>query len=110
MKPPVAQLSILQLADILDAAGVFAIMGRERRRHVTVDYIPPRDAMIFARETDDGPMETFAPTPMSLTFCLEDAMFGGVTFVAITCGGRVVINPVVFESYDKLAIKRVVRS
>ena len=53
---------------------------------------------------------TFAPTPMSLTFCLEDAMFGGVTFVAITCGGRVVINPFVFESYDKLAIKRVVRS
>lgn len=110
MTPPAVQLSVPQLADILDSAKVFAIMGRERRRHVTVDYIPPRDAMIYAREDDDGPMETYAPVPISLTFTLEDAMFGGVTFVAITCGGRVVINPFVFESYDKLAIMRVARS
>ena len=49
MKPPVVQLTIMELATIMEEAKVRQIMADEQRKVVTVDYFPARDAWAFPR-------------------------------------------------------------
>jgi hypothetical protein len=83
---------------------VLRIMGQRQARSVTLDIIPARGRVITARlDEDDDSLTAPAPTIGSLTFHLEDAMFGTVCFAAVTCQGRVIVNPFPFESWDHLA-------
>lgn len=99
-----ADLSIQELVTIAASAGVFKLLGEGRRRRVVVDYVPPREPIIIPREPDEeGPLNVMPPEAVEIAYTLEDAMFGGVVYVALTVAGRVVIHPFVWESYDKLA-------
>lgn len=99
-----SELPIIELLAVAQQAGVLQRMAAEQTRIVTVDYCPPREGLIVPRDhpTDDK-LEAFPPTVITLTYLLDDAMFGGVTYVALTCEGRVLIHPFVWESFDKLA-------
>lgn len=102
----------LQMADLLDICGranVLYRMGTERRRQITVDYVPAREAMFIPRLPDETqPIEPMTPDVIEVTFTLEDAMFGGVVFAAIVCDDRVVISPWQWISYEHLS-KQTVR-
>lgn len=98
-------LPISELLAIAQMAGVLQRMAATHRSWVTVDYCPARDAIVVPRELDAGDegLEPFPIRATPITFQLEDAMFGGTTYVALTCEGRVIIHPFVWESYAKLA-------
>lgn len=96
-------LQMTDLINVVEQAGVLKIMSERRCRQVTIDYCPPRESMAIPRDPGcTEPIEPAAPTVIPLTFLLEDTMFGGVIFVALTCGPRVVINPFVWVSYEHL--------
>ena len=101
----------LQMVDLLrvcEQAGVLKRMGEGRCRSVTVDYVPPREGMCIPRTPgEDEPIEPLVPEVITLTFNLEDAMFGGVLFAAITCGHRVVVSPWQWVSYEHLALQTI---
>lgn len=100
-----ADLSNTDLLNIAAEVGLFKIIGETRKRVVKIDYVPPRAAMILPRESvhDDCTLNVYPVEPIEITFVLEDAMFGGVVYAALTCNGRVLIHPFVWESHDKLA-------
>jgi len=96
-------IPLRDLLEIINTAGVLRRMGNQRCRTVVVDYLPARQALIIPRAADDEPVETMAPTMTEITFRLEDTMFGGVIYAAVTCGSRVVIHPFEWKSYEHLA-------
>ncbi len=87
---------------MVDEAGVLKIMAEKRCKVVKLDYFPPRPAMMIPRDESDMQVEPYPLNPIALTFTLEDAMFGGVCYVALCCGHRVVVNPFVWSNYDAL--------
>lgn len=99
-----SRLSISELLEVAKQAGVLQLMARRRSRRVVVDYVPARESMAIPREDDDPdePLSPNPPTVTSLVFTLEDAMFGGTVFVALTCGGRVLVNPFAWVNYAHL--------
>lgn len=103
------ELTSRELAVIAQQAELLRLMGERRCRVLRLDYIPPRAGMTIPRLPEDGmePMEVYAPTPTVLEFKLEDAMFGNVTYAAITCGGKVVVSPFIWHSYPHLATLKI---
>lgn len=99
------ELSIHELALIAQQAEVFSLMASRQSPQITIDYVPPRCGMILPRAQSeaDGPLIPLQHDPITITFTLSEAMFGGVLFVALTCGGRVVVNPFPWSSYEHLA-------
>ena len=98
------QLTIRELVEIANQAGVLKRMAEEHVSRVVVDYVPSRPGMAIPRETgDDAPLEPLAPDVTTITYTLEDAMFGGTIYATIVCGNRVIITPFVWQSYENLA-------
>lgn len=97
------RLSIRELIDIANQAGVLKRMGTEQLSKVVVDHIPARASWSIAREKDGAALEAIAGEVIPVTFTLESAMFGGAIFAAITCGERVVVHPFPWTSYEHLA-------
>ena len=108
MIPPAITLSEQELCDVMEKAKVRQIMAAEGIQEVHVDYFPPREAMIYVRETDDDTTEVYPQKAITLTFTLEEAMFGGKVFAAITCGHKVVILPFIWRGYDKLGTMQII--
>jgi len=100
----VNSLSIRELIDIANQAGVLKRMSVGRTNRIVVDHVPAREAMSIAREIEeeDGPLEPAPIEVIPVVFTLADAMFGGTVFVALTCGNRVIVNPFVWTSYEHL--------
>lgn len=99
----VQRLQIGELFDIVLQAKVLQRMSEHRLRQVVVDYVPARQAMSIIRDDpSDEPLEAFKPVVIPLTFTLDDAMFGGVVYVSLVCGDRVIINPFAWQSYEHL--------
>jgi hypothetical protein len=85
-------------------AHITRIMGMNQQRSVTIDIIPARAMFLAPRlDPDDDSLTAPTPTVQTLTFHLEDQMFGTVVYAAITCQGRVIVNPFKWESWDHLA-------
>lgn len=100
------RLTISELLGIAEHAKVLPIMSERRTRQVVVDYVPARDALFLPRESpEDPPLEAFPPTVIPITYTLEDSMFGGITYVALTVRERVLIHPFTFGGYDDLATR-----
>ena len=101
-------VTVEQMLRIATEANVLRIMGENRKRSVTLDVIPARACVIVPRidEADDS-LTVPAPTIQSLSYHLEDAMFGSMCFAAITCDGRVIVNPFPWESWDHLAKSKI---
>ena len=79
-------------------------MAATKRRKVVVDYFPARSAISYPREPDDEDgIDPFPIRPVTLTFTLEDAMFGGITFASLVCGHRVIVQPFIWKNFDQLA-------
>jgi hypothetical protein len=97
-------LSVPELIDIANNAGVLRIMSERRTSRVTVDHVPARAAMSIPREPEEENSELSVPRPdvIPVTFTLADAMFGGVIYVALTCGDIVIVNPFRWQSYEHL--------
>jgi hypothetical protein len=97
-----------EMLRIASEANVAKIMGENHSRAVTLDVIPARGQVIVPRlDPDDDSLTSPAPTIQTLTFHLEDAMFGTVCYAAITCQGKVIVNPFVWESWEHLAKARI---
>lgn len=89
-------------------ANVAKIMGENQSRTVILDVIPARGQVIVPRlDPEDDSLTPPAPAIDTLTFHLEDAMFGTVCYAAITCQGKVIVNPFVWESWEHLAKARI---
>lgn len=89
---------------IAHEANLFKQMGENHARIFKLDYVPARPAMILPREKgEEGPLNLMPPEAVELTYILEDAMFGGTVYVALTCGGHIIIHPFEWHSYDKLS-------
>ena len=94
------QIELIRLANDISLIQLFA----ERKcRRITVDYVPARERLAFARPVgqEDDPLIAYPPEVIPVTYTLEDAMFGGVTFAAITCGFRLIVNPFVWTTYEE---------
>lgn len=93
-----------EMLRIAAEANVLRVMGERRLHSVTLDIVPARGQIIVPRiDDDDDSLTAPAPTIQTLTFHLEDAMFGTTTYAAVTCQGRVIVQPFAFESWDHLA-------
>lgn len=92
---------------IATEANIFKIMGEQKVRSVTIDFVPSRAALLIPRLNGDDPVTSCAPHVEEVTFHLEDAMFGGEVFTAITCRGNVVVLPFPWTSWDGLAKSRI---
>lgn len=94
-------------ADVLavaKAVGILHLLGKSRGRPVTVDYVPVQLAIVTPRPADAvGPPTPPPPLVETLVYHLEDAEFGGRTFVAVTCQGHIVVNPFPWENYEVLS-------
>lgn len=97
------QLPLNEIIGIMKMAGVFQIMGNEKRKRVVVDYVPARAPMAIPRTLDESILEPLAPSVIPLIFTLEDTMVGGVVYAAITIGDRVVIEPFRWRGFEDLA-------
>lgn len=101
-------LSTDELLKIAAEAHVFKIMGESRTQRVKLDYVPARPAMIIPRLPDEpDPINVYPAESIEVTFTLEDAMFGGVIYVALLAQGRIIIHPFQWTSYDDLAGKAI---
>lgn len=101
---PANQLPILDILNVIAKAEVPKLMGERKTRRLVIDYVPPREATMLPRDSEqDGPLEVYPPVPIQLTFQIEDAMFGGEVWAAITCGNRVVVAPFLWRGFDELA-------
>lgn len=102
-------LTIGQLIEIVQQADVLKIMGENHLNALTVDYMPATQALIRVRSTGDGfePIRRVFET-QALTFRLDSAQMGGVTYASLVLGDRVVIEPWRWESFEHLAEKRAV--
>lgn len=110
MSNPLAlQIPIEELAHIVEQGSILKQMATDRKRTVVVDYIPARASMTLPRTEDGEPLKAYKTEPITLTFTLEDAMFGGICFVALCCGHRVVVSPFPWTTYDDLAKIRLTR-
>lgn len=98
-----------ELAVIAQQVELLRLMGEKRSRVIRLDYIAPRAGMVIPRLPEDGmePMEVYAPIATVLEYKLEDAMFGNVTYAAITCSGKIVVSPFIWHSYDHLATLKI---
>lgn len=97
------QLTIRELVEIANQAGVLKRMGEEHVNRVVVDYVPSHPGMAIPRETgDDAPLEPLAPHVTTITYTLEDAMFGGMIYTTIVCGNRAILTPFVWQGYENL--------
>lgn len=92
-----------ELCQVAIDANVLQIMSERKCKKVKIDYLPARPAVLIPREDDGGPPEPYTLKPITLIFTLEDAMFGGVTFAALTCGHRVIVRPFEWTNFDALA-------
>jgi len=103
------QLSIRELIDIANEAGVLRIMSEQQTTKVIIDHTPARAAMSIPREPDemDDPLTAATPDVIPVVYTLADAMFGGMVFVALTCGNRVVVHPFPWISYEHLGTVRI---
>jgi hypothetical protein len=101
----VSSLTINDLLVIAQEAGVLKRMSEQRCRMVVVDYRPPAAGIAVPREQgeEEVGLEPIAPEIVTITYTLEDAMFGGVVYVALTSSERVLINPFAWVSYEHLA-------
>lgn len=98
-------LSIPELIEIANAAGVLRLMSERRTSRVVVDHVPARAAMSIPREPEEegDDLAVSRPDVIPLVFTLEDAMFAGDIFVALTCGNLVIVNPFRWHSYEHLS-------
>lgn len=96
-----------ELCRVLEDAKVLSIMSHDETRQVTVAYFPPRAGMVFPMSDGDDPIEAYPINPILLTFKLEDTMFGGEVWAAITCGDQVVIRPFPWISYENLGTLKI---
>lgn len=78
------------------------LFGEKQCRAITIDYLPQRGSLWAAREPGEAPSTIGGPDGYSLTYLLEDQMFGGVTYAAVTCSGHVVVRPFRWVSYHEL--------
>ncbi len=94
-----------ELAQIAQQAELLKIMGLNKCTTVRLDYVPPRPQMVIPRLPQDGmePIELMQQDPIVLEFKLEDAMFGNATYACVTCGGKVVVTPFPWHSYEHLS-------
>lgn len=93
-------LGIAQELDILKN------FGEKRCRTLRVNYTPGMPYKITYG--DETPLEPpVLPPTYELTYILEDAMFGGEVFAAVTCNGLVVTRPFPWPGYDTLAQMRI---
>lgn len=101
----VNQLPMIEILRAIEQAGVPRLMGERKVRRLVIDYVPPREAIALPRENEeeDSSLEVYPPVPIKLTFQIEDAMFGGEVWAAITCGNRVVVAPFLWRGFDELA-------
>jgi hypothetical protein len=100
-------LTTADLLAIACEANVLKIMGERRTHVVTLDFVPQRPAIIIPRLPDDGPLNAMPPHVEEVTFYLEDAMFGGDVYAAVTCRGHTVVAPFLWSSWETLAKSRI---
>lgn len=96
-------LSVATLAAIARDANVFQTMGENKCRMVRLDYVPAQAAMIIPRLVDDEPSEPTPPQMEELCYFLDDAMFGGEIYAALTCNGRTIVGPFPWTDYETLS-------
>jgi hypothetical protein len=82
-------------------------MGERRCRIVTLDFVPARPAIILPRLEGDGPLTTMPPHVEEVVYHLEDTMFGGDVYAAVTCRGHTVVAPFLWSSWEALARSRI---
>ena len=101
-------MSAAEMLRIAAGANILKIMGERRSATCTLDIIPPRGEVIVPRinEADDS-LTAPAPTIATLRFHLEEHMFGGVVFAAVSCQGHVIVNPFPWKGWDNLAVSRI---
>lgn len=97
-------LSRLEMLGVAQEAEILKRFGEQRCRVVRVNYVP---AVPFQVSPVEEGVPIPKPQPCELTFLLEDAMFGGEVFAAVTCNGLVIIRPFLWPGYDTLAKMRI---
>jgi hypothetical protein len=105
--PPSSHLTTADLLAIACEANVLRIMGERRCRIVTLDFVPARPAIILPRLEGDGPLTTMPPHVEEVVYHLEDTMFGGDVYAAVTCRGHTVVAPFLWSSWEALARSRI---
>lgn len=75
------------------------MFGEMETREIVVEYLPAVREVIHVREPDAMPARPVLVAPIEITFRLEDQMFGGDVYVAITADGHVIGRPTKWESY-----------
>jgi hypothetical protein len=99
-----------EMLRVATEANILKIMGERQIRSLTIDYIPARGQIIVPRlDEDDDSLTAPRPTIYPLTYHLEDAVFGVVLYVALTCQGKVIVNPFPFDSWEHLATCGIVK-
>lgn len=97
-------MELLGIAQELDVLKRFA---QRRCRKVDVRYIPGMPYQVGFLGDDPKNEPHPLPEPYDLTFYLEDSMFGGEVFAAVTCNGLVVVRPFLWPGYDALLKMRI---
>jgi hypothetical protein len=105
--PPTSNLTTADLLAIACEANVLKIMGERRTRVITFDFVPARPAIILPRLEGDGPLNASPPHVEEVTYYLEDTMFGGEVYAAVTCRGHTVVAPFLWSSWEALARSRI---
>jgi len=101
--PSTYQLNRRDLQWIAQEANVFKIMGDTKTRSVTLDFVPGRPAIVMPRLPGDEPLQATPPHVEEITYHLEDSMFGGDVWTALTCRGMTIVQPWLWTSWDALA-------
>lgn len=100
---PLTRAEMLGIAQQLDILKEF---GSKRCRMLRVNYTPGLPYKItYGDEAPPEPIKT--PPTYELTYILDDAMFGGEVFAAVTCNGLVVIRPFLWPGYEALLKMRI---
>lgn len=102
-----SRLTTNDLLAIACEANVLRIMGQRKCRQITLDYVPARPAIIIPRLEGDGPLNAMPPHVEEVTYFLEDSMFGGDVYAAVTCRGHTVVAPFLWSSWETLANSRI---
>ena len=102
-------LSRLEMLGVAQAANILERMGEDECRLVTVDYTTSLGYKVDCLKTPpEGDPKPVTVPVHRLTFVLEDAMFGGEVFAAVTCNGLVIIRPFLWTGYEELAKMKIV--
>lgn len=98
--PVTSSLTRSDLIMIAAEANLLKLFGKQRVRSITLDYVPPRPAMVIPRLAGEEPITALPPHIEEITYNLEDTMFGGEVFTAVTSRSFVIVSPWLWSGWE----------